>query len=527
LYRQKSKPLNLGKHDGYSAFLVRVLTTVPRRVLIAARGEIAIRVARAARELGWEPITIYEDEDKLSPHVRAGVESFPVKSYTDAYSIIDVAIKADADVIHPGYGFLSENPDFAEKVLDHGIGWAGPSPKSMKLLGDKNAAKSLAEKLGIPTLSWCEARSPEEARRCADRIGYPVILKASLAGGGRGSRVAYTPEEVEQSFKIVEMEAKLGFGSPGVIFVEKFIKNARHIEVQILGDGAGTVLHLFERECSLQRRRQKIIEEAPSPFVERIERARRLREELTKYAIALGEAVDYASAGTVEFVVDQQGKPYLIEVNTRLQVEHGVTEEITGIDIVKQQLLVAAGYPLPINQHDIKLHGWAIEARIYAEDPLNGFRAAEGIIHRYIEPRGPGIRVDSAAEEGMPINPRYDTLIAKVIARGFSRNEAISKLRWALRETLIAGVETNLDLLRVIVDQPWFADAEYDTRIVEKRLQELIHEVQKRRGIIRSIATKLNTDMTTNTYEPVNNPAAVMTHGYGWPWPPWRRTGYT
>ena len=188
MYRQKSKSLNLGKHHGYSALLVRVLTTVPRRVLIAARGEIAIRVARAARELGWEPITIYEDEDKLSPHVRAGIESFPVKSYTDAYSIIDVAIKADADVIHPGYGFLSENPDFAEKVLDHGIGWAGPSPKSMKLLGDKNAAKSLAEKLGIPTLSWCEARSPEEARRCADKIGYPVILKASLAGGGRGSR---------------------------------------------------------------------------------------------------------------------------------------------------------------------------------------------------------------------------------------------------------------------------------------------------------------------------------------------------
>ncbi len=514
------------KHDGYSALLVRVLFTVPRRVLIAARGEIAIRVARAARELGWEPITIYEESDKPSPHVRAGVLSFPVKSYTDAYSIIDVAIKADADVIHPGYGFLSENPDFAEKVLDHGIGWAGPSPRSMRLLGDKNSAKGLAEKLGIPTLSWCEARSPEEARRCADRIGYPVILKASLAGGGRGSRVAYTPDEVEQSFKIIEMEAKLGFGKPGVIFVEKFIKHARHIEVQILGDGAGTVLHLFERECSLQRRRQKILEEAPSPFVERVEKIHRLREELTKYAIALGEAVDYSSAGTVEFVVDQQGRPYLIEVNTRLQVEHGVTEEVTGVDIVKQQLLVAAGYPLPISQQDIKLHGWAIEARIYAEDPANGFRASEGVLRRYIEPRGPGIRVDSAAEEGMPINTKYDTLIAKIIARGFSRNEAISKLRWALRETLIAGVETNLDLLRVIVDQPWFADAEYDTRIIENRLNELVNEVKRRRSIVKTIAAQIPASTTAPRLDSYNSDSSsiVMNHGYGWPWPPWRRT---
>ena len=204
-----------------------------------------------------------------------------------------------------------------------------------------------------------------------------------------------------------------------------------------------------------------------------------------------------------------------------------VTEEVTGVDIVKQQLLVAAGYPLSINQHDIKLHGWAIEARIYAEDPINGFRASEGIIRRYIEPRGPGIRVDSAAEEGMPINPKYDTLVAKVIARGFSRNEAISKLRWALRETLIAGVETNLDLLRVIVDQPWFADAEYDTRIVERRLHELVYEIRRRRGIIKSIAAKLNTDTVTNAYELANSSATVMSHGYGWPWPPWRRAGYT
>ncbi|BEP17136.1 acetyl-CoA carboxylase biotin carboxylase subunit [Pyrofollis japonicus] len=499
-----------------------------RKVLIASRGEIAIRIARAARELGWEPITIYEDGDKYSPHIRAGVLAIPVKSYTDMNSIIDAAIKADADVIHPGYGFLSENPDFAEKVLGYGIGWAGPSPKAMRLLGDKNSAKELARKLDVPTLPWCEAHSPEEARRCADRIGYPVILKASLAGGGRGSRIAYTPEEVEQGFKLVKMEADLGFGNAGTIFVEKFINHARHIEVQILGDGSGNVIHLFERECSLQRRRQKIVEEAPSPFVERIKHRRPLREELTKYAVALGEAVNYSSAGTIEFIVDPQGNPYFIEANTRLQVEHGVTEEVTGIDIVKQQLLVAAGYPLSITQDGVKLHGWAIEARVYAEDPFNNFSASEGIVTRLKEPRGPGIRVDSGIEEGMQINPKYDTLLVKIIARGFSRSEALSKLRWALRETVIGGIETNLDLLRAITDRPWFADAEYDTQTIEKSLNNLLSSIASRRKIVKAIAEKIvkKQGATLQLLRNSISNAVTRYNGYGWPWPPWRIARY-
>ena len=491
-----------------------------RRVLIAARGEGAIRVARAARELGWEPVTIYEDADRASPHVRAGILSVPVRSYTDMDSIIEAAVKTGADVVHPGYGFLSESPEFAERVLDAGLSWAGPHPKAMRMLGDKASAKALAEKLGVPTLPWCRATSPEEAEACAEKIGYPVVLKASRAGGGRGMRVARRPGEAASLYRLVTVEARLGFGDGGEVYVERYIEAPRHIEVQVLGDEDGRVLHLYERECSLQRRRQKVVEEAPSPLAERIPG---LRERLLGYALRLAEHVGYTSAGTVEFIVDRRGNAYFIEANTRLQVEHGVTEEVTGVDIVKMQLLVAAEGRLPLRQSDVRLHGWAIEARIYAEDPWAGFQASEGVVTRYREPRGPGVRVDSGVEEGQRVSSRYDTLLAKVIARGMDRGEAVARLRAALREMVVAGVETNLDLLRVVVESPWFADGEYSTTLLEERLPELLRMAEERRALAAAIASQLHAHGDGLRGSSAAAPRlAVVSHSYGWPWPPWR-----
>ncbi|ABM80994.1 acetyl-CoA carboxylase biotin carboxylase subunit [Hyperthermus butylicus] len=487
------------------------------RVLVATRGEIAIRIARAVRELGWEPITIYAPDDAHSPHVRAGTFSVMVESYTNPDSVVEAAIKAGADILHPGYGFLSEDPSFARKVLDAGISWAGPKPETMELLGDKHRAKQLAEKVGVPTPPWCEARSAEEAVRCAERIGYPVMLKASKAGGGRGMRVASNSEEVRRAYRLVSLEARNGFGDAGVVYIEKYVRNPRHIEVQILGDGQGHVVHLYERECSIQRRRQKIIEEAPSPFAEKVPQ---VRSRLVDYALRLAEEAEYQSAGTIEFIVDERGQPYFIEANARLQVEHGVTEAVTGIDIVKQQLLIAAGRELQLGQEDIKLHGWAIEARIYAEDPENGFRAVEGVVTGYREPRGPGVRVDSGAERGLRISTRYDTLLLKVIAWGRDRAEAVARLRAALHETVVAGVKTNLELLRTIVESDWFRKAAFHTRILEEKLGELLSQLRARRNIVRAIASRIRAKPLGLTGIAAAKLPVVASHG--WPWPPWR-----
>jgi acetyl/propionyl-CoA carboxylase alpha subunit len=491
---------------------------VTKKVLIANRGEIAIRIARAARELGWEPITIYAPDDAASPHVRAGSVAFSVPSYTDADAIIEVGLKAGADIVHPGYGFLSEDPHFARKVLNAGMAWAGPDPKAMEVLGDKKLAKEEAEKAGVPTLPWCEARSEKEAVKCAEKIGFPVILKASKAGGGRGLRVANTPEEVERAFKLISFEADRGFGKGSIIFVEKYIKNPRHIEVQILGDTYGNIIHLYERECSLQRRKQKIIEEAPSPYVERNPS---LRSALTDYALRLAEAVKYHSAGTVEFVVNG-GKAYFIEANTRLQVEHGITEAVTGVDIVKLQLLIADDKELNLRQEDVKIRGWAIEARIYAEDPERGFTVSEGVLTRIRFPHAPGIRIDHGIEEGLRISGRYDTLLAKIISWGSSREEAVARLRSALMETVIAGVKTNLDLLRVIVDKPWFRRGEYHTNLLENELDNLLEEVKVKRTAIIELISALRGSLAQAARRLTLGPISTVMPSHGWPWPPWK-----
>ncbi len=484
------------------------------RVLIAARGEVAVRIARTVRSLGWEPVTIHTPGDRGSPHTRAGLISLEVESYTSIESIVEAAERAEADIVHPGYGFLSESPEFAEAVLDAGIAWAGPSPKAMRLLGDKWEAKRLAEKLGVPTVPWCEARSPEEAGRCAEKLGTPVMLKASRAGGGRGMRTAASPEEAARLYRLVAEEARRGFGDAGVVFVEKLVNSPRHVEVQVLG-GGGRVIHLYERECSVQRRRQKIIEEAPSPLAERLPG---LRERLLDYALRLAAAVDYESAGTIEFIVDSRGNAYFIEANTRLQVEHGVTELVTGVDIVEQQLLVAAGRGLGLGQEDVKLHGWAVEARVYAEDPWSGFRASSGTVTMWRPPQGMWLRVDHAVEPGMRVDPSYDTLVAKIIAYGRDRSEAVARLSAALRETVIGGVETNLELLRVIVETSWFRRGEYSTSTLEENLSTLLEEAAGRRRLAAEIAGRLGGAAVNAVH--VAQPELVEWHG--WPWPPTR-----
>ena len=490
------------------------------RVLIAARGEVAVRVARAARELGWTPVTIYTGDDRLSPHVGAGDFSVEVPSYTDMDSIVEAAVKAGADVLHPGYGFLSESPEFAEKVLAAGVEWAGPRPRAMRRLGDKWEAKRLAERLGVPTLPWCEARSPGDAARCAEKLGGRVVLKASRAGGGRGLRVADNPEEAGKLYRVVAGEARLGFGGEGVVYVEKLLERPRHLEVQVLGEPGGRVLYLYERECSLQRRRQKVVEEAPSPLAERL---RGLRERLRDYALLLAEAVGYDNAGTIEFLVDGSGEAFFIEANTRLQVEHGVTEMVTGVDIVKGQLLAATRGRLPYRQEEVRLRGWAIEARVYAEDPWNGFAAAGGRVERLRLPRGPWVRVDHALEEGAPVNPRYDTLLAKVIAFGFTRGEAVARLEAALSETVIGGVETNLDLLRSMVRSPWFRGGSFATTTLEERLGELLERAGELRGLAAAVASRLAPAAPTAYAREALSPVPGA-GWHGWPreaWSPW------
>ncbi|NPA05624.1 MAG: ATP-grasp domain-containing protein [Crenarchaeota archaeon] len=475
------------------------------RVLIANRGEIAVRIARTVRELGWIPITVYEEEDKTSPHVKAGRQAVKIDSYTNPHSIIDAALKTEADIIHPGYGFLSENPSFAKMVLDHGIAWAGPSPQVMALLADKQRIREIAEKLGVPVLPWCSSRQVN-LRSCVEEIGYPVIVKAVNAGGGRGQRIVHNPDELEEALEMASREA-----GGGEVIVEKYINNARHIEVQILGDHYGDVIHLYERECSIQRRRQKIIEEAPSPLVEKM----KIRETVTGYALRIAQATSYDNAGTIEFIYDPSSKTtYILESNTRLQVEHPVTELVTGIDIVKQQLLIAVDKPLLIRQYEVTLRGWAIEARIYAEDPLNYFTPTDGVVRDYKLPRdNPWIRIDHALARGLRVNPKYDTLLAKVIAWGMDRAEALRRLELALASTYIAGVRTNIEALRELIRDAVFRRAEYTTQHLEKTYRELKKRIQDRLRTLASIASRIGARTRTRR---LLQPRVEAWLSYGW-----------
>jgi acetyl-CoA carboxylase biotin carboxylase subunit len=443
-----------------------------KKVLIANRGEIAVRVMRACRELGVTSVAVYSDADATALHARYADEAFNIgagpaaESYLNTDKIIAAAKRAGAAAIHPGYGFLSELPEFAEACADAGIVFIGPPVNAVRALGDKVSARQIARAVGVPTVPGTEATvSIEEAPKVAESIGYPLLIKAAAGGGGKGIRLVTEPEALAPSLKLAAAEAQASFGDASV-YLERYLDPVRHIEVQVLADKHGNVIHLGERECSLQRRSQKLVEESPSPAVDAA-----TREKLGAAAIAIAREAGYENAGTVEFLMDATGAIYFIEVNARLQVEHPVTELVTGIDLVREQLRIASGEPLTLRQEDVHIDGWAIECRITAEDAEKGFMPSLGRITAVTEPSGPGIRVDSSLFAGFDVPQYYDSLLAKVIAWGSDRTEALARLRRALREYEITGLKTTLPFHRQIVDNADFIAGNMDTRYLERRFE--------------------------------------------------------
>lgn len=439
------------------------------KVLVANRGEIALRVMRTCRELGFPSVAVYSDADCDTLPVRIADESVHIgptpaaQSYLNIEAVIDAARKTGADAIHPGYGFLSENVEFARAVEAAGLIFIGPRPETIALTGDKVAAKRVAKAAGLPVLQGKDLPVEKDIlpEDMAKDVTFPVLIKAVLGGGGRGIRLARTAEEMSHMVAAARQEASAAFGDD-TVYLEPLVQNARHIEVQILGDGNGHILYLGERECSIQRRRQKLIEEAPAPGL-----SLSLRHHMFDAALKLAEALNYRSLGTVEFLLDPQGNYYFIEVNPRIQVEHPVTEMVTRIDLVREQLLLAAEGRLRYTQEQITIHGWAIEARILAEDPSQDFMPVTGEVAYLHEPGGPGTRVDSALYVGMPITPNYDSMIAKVIAWNEDRPSAIRRLQRALSEYQIGGVPTDIDFLSQVIDSEIFTVGRADTTYLD------------------------------------------------------------
>ncbi len=443
-----------------------------KRILIANRGEIALRVIRACRELGVETVAIYSEADRGAPYLELADEAICVGSAksADSYLRIDRVISAaeigNVQAIHPGYGFLSENSHFAEVCRSCDIGFIGPTPEAMERVGDKNSARALAREAGVPTVPGSDGiiGSEQEAVKVAREIGFPVLLKATAGGGGKGMRVAANDLALASAWQQASAEAQAAFGNPG-IYLEKYIERPRHVEIQILGDQHGNVFHLWERDCSTQRRHQKLIEESPSP---RLPQA--TREKMAEAAVRLAKTAGYYSAGTVEFIVDQQDNFYFIEVNARIQVEHPVSEMVTGIDLVKAQIRVAAGEQLGLRQEDIVPRGHAIECRINAEDPAHNFRPNPGRIERIIAPGGFGVRWDSHATTGYVVPPHYDSLVGKLIVHQPTRREAIDTMTRALKELRVEGIRTTVPIHLEILQHTAFHDAQIDTTFVERVL---------------------------------------------------------
>lgn len=445
-----------------------------KKVLVANRGEIAVRVFRAAKELGIATVAVASTADEGAIHARMADETIVIgpgpvnRSYKDVGAIIAAAHQSGADAIHPGYGLLSENADFAARVASEGLVFVGPTAESIRTMGDKIAAKSAAVRAGVPVVPGPDASidSVTDALQIAGSIGYPVVLKASAGGGGRGIQVVASPAELEQAFERLRGEALEAFGDPSV-YVERYLTSSRHIEVQVFGDGTDFV-HLGERECSIQRRRQKLIEESPSPGL-----PERVRPLMLEAATALARSVQYVGAGTVEFLFDNDTEEfYFIEMNTRIQVEHPVTEAVTGLDLVREQLTVAGGAPLSFTQQDIVTRGHAFEFRINAEDPAADFRPGPGTIETMRAPDGPFVRVDTGFSSGSKVTPFYDSLLAKVIVSGRDRGEALQRARRALMEFAIEGVPTTLSLHLALLDDASFAAGDFDTGYLERWLQQ-------------------------------------------------------
>lgn len=440
------------------------------KILIANRGEIAVRIIRACRELGISTVAIYSESDKNSLHVKLADESYcigkslPKDTYLNINNIINVAIHSKADAIHPGYGFLSESTAFAKACEEFNICFIGPNYIIIDKLGDKSNAKETLKLAGVPIVPGTEGiiNDKNEAVKIAKEIGYPVIVKASAGGGGKGMKVANNKEELVSAIEQAEKEAESYFGNPDV-YLEKYLESTRHIEIQIIGDNYGNVVHLGERDCTIQRRHQKLVEESPSKAL-----SEELRSSMGEAAVNASKAVNYNSVGTVEFLLDSDNKFYFMEMNTRIQVEHGVTEMITGIDLIKEQIKVAEGRQLSFSQEDVKINGCAIECRINVENPYKDFTPSPGKINNYIQPGGIGIRIDSAAYSGYSIPPFYDSMISKVIAWGRDRNEAIERMKRALSEFEIKGVETTIPFHKALMDNEIFKSGEFNTRFLEE-----------------------------------------------------------
>ncbi|HKV40032.1 MAG TPA: acetyl-CoA carboxylase biotin carboxylase subunit, partial [Blastocatellia bacterium] len=446
------------------------------KILIANRGEIALRILRTCRRLGIATAAVYSDHDLRAPHTATADEAVHIgpapsqASYLNIENVLAAARKVGADAVHPGYGFLSENADFALACETAGLVFIGPGADAIRTMGLKSVAKRIAAENNVPFVPGYAGPVETLHTMCeqAEEIGFPILIKASAGGGGKGMRVVRQAGEMQEALQSSRREAEKAFGD-GSLLLEKYIENARHVEVQIFGDHYGNVLQLFERDCSIQRRHQKIIEESPSPFV-----TPELRRRMGEAAIALGRAIGYTSAGTVEFILTPSGEFYFIEVNTRLQVEHPVTEMITGLDLVELQIRVAEGHPLPFTQADLRASGHAIEARLYAEDPANDFLPATGTIHNWQFPQDTaGVRLDGAIETGLEIGIYYDPMLAKVIAHAADRHTAIRKLASALKQLGIQGVATNKDFLVKVLEHPEFAAGAYDTGFIPAHTSEL------------------------------------------------------
>jgi acetyl-CoA carboxylase, biotin carboxylase subunit len=453
------------------------------KILVANRGEIAVRIIRACKELHIKTVAVYSKADANSMHVQVADEAICIGDgpSTDSYLRIDRLISAaeiaDVDAIHPGYGFLSENAHFADVCESCNIRFIGPRSAAMNALHDKAVSRNLAKKAGVPTPPGSEGLvgTEQEALQIAKRIGYPVMIKAVAGGGGRGMRVAHNDVSLVKGYHTARTEAEKAFGNSGV-YIEKFIENPHHVEYQILADTRGNIIHLGERDCSIQRRNQKLIEETPSPLLDRKD-LKDLRKKMGKAAIRIAELANYTNAGTVEFIVDDAGNFYFLEVNKRIQVEHPITEEITGVDLVKQQILVAAGEKLSISQGDVQVNGHSIECRINAEDPFHDFRPCPGRIELYYSPGGPGVRLDSHAYAGYTIPPFYDSMIGKLITHGKDRADAMEKMSRALSEFMITGVKTTIPFQQAILQDPDFRRGSYTTNFVERLLNGAMREL--------------------------------------------------
>ncbi len=452
------------------------------KVLVANRGEIAIRVFRTLRELGIAPVAVYSEADRASLHVSFADEAYlvgpgaPAESYLNQERILDAATRAGAEAVHPGYGFLAENADFARAVEAAGIVWIGPPPAAIELMGSKVAARQTMSAAGVPIIpgTTAPAESAEDVRRLGDELGWPIAIKASAGGGGKGLKVVSSPEEVERAFETARREGEAYF-SDAAVYVERYLDDPRHVEVQVLADAHGAVIHLGERECTIQRRHQKLVEETPSPAVDD-----ELRARIGRIAVDAASAVGYRSAGTIEGLLSSEGEYFFLEMNTRIQVEHTVTELVTGLDLVREQVLIAAGEPLSLRQEDVRLNGHAIECRINAEDPSTGFLPAPGRITTYREPAGPGVRVDSGVREGSEVVGLYDPLIAKLCVHGNDREHARRRMLRALGEYEVGGVTTLVGFHRALLEHDCFARGETCRGVTEseelaKRAEQLSH----------------------------------------------------